>query len=206
MYLLPSTACLTVYRPNGTKCINLNRIRARHTLCSSGRLARSGDSKMTVFTIGYEGIDIDAFVSLLSEHGIETVVDIRELPLSRKPGFSKRALGNVLNLSGYEYLHMAALGCPKPVRERYRDDSNWARYTEGFLAHLKTQENAIAELAGLVASSNCALMCYEADYNFCHRSLVANAIRDYSSAGIQHIKAKGARTMSPVASARVVFA
>ena len=47
---------------------------------------------MTVFTIGYEGLDIGAFMSLLAEHGIETVVDIRELPLSRKPGFSKKAL------------------------------------------------------------------------------------------------------------------
>lgn len=161
---------------------------------------------MTVFTIGYEGIDIDAFVSLLSEHGIETVVDIRELPLSRKPGFSKKTLGNILNLSGYEYLHMVELGCPKPVRERYRDDGNWARYTEGFLAHLKTQEDAIAELAGLVASSNCALLCYEADYNFCHRSLVANAVRDYGGAGVAHIQAAGTRTTSPAASPRAVFA
>jgi hypothetical protein len=38
---------------------------------------------MTVFTIGYEGLDIDTFVSMLAEYSIETVVDIRELPLSR---------------------------------------------------------------------------------------------------------------------------
>jgi len=55
---------------------------------------------MTVFTIGYEGLDIDAFMSLLAEHGIDTVVDVRELPLSRKPGFSKKALANILNISG----------------------------------------------------------------------------------------------------------
>ena len=48
---------------------------------------------MTVFTIGYEGLDIDTFMSLLGQHGIETIVDIRELLLSRKRGFSKRALG-----------------------------------------------------------------------------------------------------------------
>lgn len=161
---------------------------------------------MTVFTIGYEGINIDTFVSLLSEHGIETVVDIRELPLSRKPGFSKKALGNILNLSGYEYLHRIELGCPKPVRERYRDDGNWTRYTEGFLAHLETQEDAIAEMADLVASSNCALLCYEADYNFCHRSLVANAIRDYCGAGIEHIQTAGVKTTSPAVSPQAVFA
>lgn len=160
---------------------------------------------MTVFTIGYEGLDIDAFMSLLAEHGIETVVDIRELPLSRKPGFSKKALAGVLNLSGLEYVHMVDLGCPKPVRDRYREDGNWKRYTEGFLKHLKTQKVAIAELSDLVSSSNCALLCYEADFNFCHRSMVANAVRDYCGANVEHIKAADARTTS-LASLRLAFA
>lgn len=160
---------------------------------------------MTVFTIGYEGLDIDAFMSLLAEHGIDTVVDIRELPLSRKPGFSKKALASVLNFSGLEYVHMVDLGCPKPVRDRYREDGNWKRYTDGFLKHLKTQEAAIAELSELVGSSNCALLCYEADFNFCHRSMVAKAVRDHCGADVQHIKAADARTTSP-ASPRLAFA
>jgi uncharacterized protein (DUF488 family) len=160
---------------------------------------------MTVFTIGYEGLDINAFMSLLAEHGIDTVVDIRELPLSRKPGFSKKALASVLNLSGLEYVHMVDLGCPKPVRHRYREDGNWKRYTDDFLKHLKTQEASIAELSELVSSSNCALLCYEADFNFCHRSMVANAVRDYCGADVEHIMAAGARTTSP-ASLRLAFA
>lgn len=160
---------------------------------------------MTVFTIGYEGLDIDAFMSLLVEHGIETVVDIRELPLSRKPGFSKKALASALNLSGLEYVHMVDLGCPKSVRDRYRDDGNWKHYTAGFLKHLKTQDVAIAELSELVSSSNCALLCYEADFNFCHRSMVANAVRDYCGANVEHIKTADARTTCP-ASLRPAFA
>lgn len=160
---------------------------------------------MTVFTIGYEGLDIDAFMSLLAEHGIDTVVDVRELPLSRKPGFSKKALASILNLSGLEYVHMVDLGCPKPVRDRYREDGNWKRYTDGFLKHLKTQEVAIAELSELVSTSNCALLCYEADFNFCHRSMVAKAVRDYCGAGVEHIKAAHTRTTSP-ASLRLAFA
>jgi len=44
---------------------------------------------MNLFTIGYEGLNTDDFMALLFEHGIETVVDVRALPLSRKPGFSK---------------------------------------------------------------------------------------------------------------------
>lgn len=152
---------------------------------------------MTVFTIGYEGLDIDTFLSLLAEHDIETVVDVRELPLSRKPGFSKKALENLLNVSGREYVHMAQLGCPKPIRDRYRADGNWRRYTEGFLSYLETQADAVSDLAAHVASSNCALLCYEADADFCHRSMVANAVKDYSGARVTHIKASDARTGAP---------
>lgn len=67
---------------------------------------------MTVFTIGYGGLDIDTFMSLLTEHGVETIVDIRERPLSRKPGFSTKALASVLNLSDLEYVHLVNLGYP----------------------------------------------------------------------------------------------
>lgn len=144
---------------------------------------------MTVFTIGYEGLDIHRFVSVLAEHCIETVVDIRELPLSRKRGFSKKALASTLKVSGYAYVHLAALGCPKLVRAGYRADRNWERYTAGFLNHLKTQNIAIAELSELVRASRCALLCYEADFNFCHRSMVAEAVRNRCGAAVEHIKA-----------------
>lgn len=160
---------------------------------------------MTVFTIGYEGLDIDSFLSLLAEHGIDTVVDVRELPLSRKPGFSKKALANILNTSGREYVHMVDLGCPKLVRDRYREDGNWKRYTEGFLKYLKTQDDAIAELSALAVTANCALLCYEADSNLCHRSMVANAVKDYCGAGVTHIKAK-AKKANSAAFPRLAFA
>ncbi|MGI4812653.1 MAG: DUF488 domain-containing protein [Janthinobacterium lividum] len=160
---------------------------------------------MTVFTIGYEGLNIDSFISLLTEHGIETVVDIRELPLSRKHGFSKKALANVLNMSGLEYIHMVNLGCPKPVRNRYREDGDWNRYTEGFLKHLKNQQIAITELSETANLSNCALLCYEADFNFCHRSMVANAVHNLCGAEVRHIRAATPKKAS-AASPRMAFA
>jgi len=152
---------------------------------------------MTIYTIGYEGIDIERFFKLLREHGIETVVDVRELPLSRKPGFSKKVLSTALNLSGLEYTHLSDLGCPKPIRDRYRSDSNWRRYKEGFLKYLKTQEDAIEELAMLAASSNCALLCFEADFNFCHRSMVADAVKQHSGMHVSHIRVDAVRTKAP---------
>lgn len=142
---------------------------------------------MIISTIGYEGLDIDAFMALLAENGIETVVDVREMPLSRKPGFSKKTLTNILNLSGFEYVHMVKLGCPKAVRDRYRQDGDWGLYTEGFLNYLGTQQSSVVELSNLAVSSSCALLCYEADFNYCHRLMVANAVKDYCGAEIKHI-------------------
>lgn len=152
---------------------------------------------MTIYTIGYEGIDIEQFFMLLREHGIETVVDVRELPLSRKPGFSKKILAAALNLSGFEYTHLADLGCPKPIRDRYRSDADWRRYKEGFLKYLKTQEDAIEELATLASSSNCALLCFEADFNYCHRSMVADAVKQRSGMRVSHIRVDEVRTKAP---------
>lgn len=151
------------------------------------------EEKMKVFTIGYEGQTIDTFMSLLNEHEIETVVDVREFPLSRKPGFSKKALSTMLNLAGLEYMHMNALGCPKPVRDIYREDGSWSRYKIGFLSHLGRQQAAIAQLADLVEKSNCALLCFEADFNFCHRSMVADAVKKHCGAEVMHISALKAK-------------
>jgi len=149
---------------------------------------------MTIYTIGYEGIDINGFLSLLRRHKIETVVDVRELPLSRKPGFSKKALGDMLNLSGMEYVHVPDLGCPNPIRDRYRADGNWTRYKEGFLKHLDKQEQPLVELVSMATGSNCALLCFEADYNYCHRSMVADAVKRLSGMRVSHIQAAETRT------------
>lgn len=143
---------------------------------------------MTVFTIGYEGLDIDAFMALLEQHGIDTIVDIRELPLSRKRGFSKSALAEALYVDGHRYLHLRELGCPRPVRDRYRVDGDWKRYTRGFLKHLQGQQRTLKQLSELAASSHCALLCYEADFNLCHRSLVANALHEQYDVDVEHVQ------------------
>jgi uncharacterized protein YeaO (DUF488 family) len=84
---------------------------------------------------------------------------------------------------------MARLGCPRPVRDRYREDGDWKRYTGDFLKHLATQGAALDELSGQTRSSNCALLCYEADFKLCHRSLVANALQESYATEVRHIRA-----------------
>jgi uncharacterized protein (DUF488 family) len=140
-------------------------------------------------TIGYEGLDTPDFLSLLSRHDIETLVDIRELPLSRKSGFSKKALTTSVQRRGIGYIHLPHLGCPKPIRNRYREDRNWTRYQRDFLKYLGTQGEAIDSLAAMAGNSCCALLCFEADHNLCHRSMVADAVKQLSGVSVCHIHA-----------------
>jgi uncharacterized protein (DUF488 family) len=148
-----------------------------------------------IYTIGYEGIDIDDFLFLLKKHNINTIVDIRELPLSRKKGFSKQLLASYLNLNGYEYRHIPQLGCPKPIRNQYRQDNNWNSYKKGFVNHLETQLKCLDDLAELANTETCALLCFEADYNYCHRSLVASKLNQEHGLSVNHVKVAKPKTM-----------
>lgn len=113
---------------------------------------------------------------MLKEAGVETLIDVRELPISRKPGFSKSALGVAAQEQDVSYVHLRTFGCPRPIRYAYREDGNWTQYTERFLAYLDKQEAAVADLRLRVAESRCCLLCFEADPLLCHRSLVAERV------------------------------
>lgn len=128
---------------------------------------------MELLTIGYEGLTTHGLLRLLRSYGIQTLVDVRELPLSRKPGFSKSALATVAARRRLRYLHIPELGCPREIRHDYRADGNWDRYLRRFSVYLSTQDDAVASLAHLARTERCCLLCFEADARYCHRSLVA---------------------------------
>ncbi|NJP04422.1 MAG: DUF488 domain-containing protein [Chloroflexaceae bacterium] len=135
-------------------------------------------------TIGYEGHTPATFFAQLTAHTIQTLVDIRESPISRKAGFSKSALQAAANAHQIHYLHMRALGCPRPIRNDYREDKDWTGYTRRFLAHLDTQHDALNTLLQRIEHERCCLLCLEADYHCCHRSLVAERLAQMTS---QHL-------------------
>ena len=138
------------------------------------------DIQRVLFTIGYEGADPAQFLARLQARGIKILVDLRELPLSRKAGFSKRALATALQANGIDYLHLRALGCPRWLRERYRRDHDWEHYSEDFGRHLATQAEALQGLMQIARAQPTALMCFEARAERCHRSLVAAALHGLS--------------------------
>lgn len=149
-------------------------------------------SAHNLFTFGYEGLDIDAFVVRVLGAGVKTIVDVRELPLSRKKGFSKNSFQQALANAGIAYAHMPALGCPKPVRDRYKADEDWAEYTKSFLAYIATQDATVRELVKISKATTACLVCFEADYTACHRTYVARAARRLGGPAVQHLTARTA--------------
>jgi len=146
---------------------------------------------VTVYTAGYEGRTLDEFLKGMLGCGMRLVADIREAPISRKRGFSKSALSNALAQAGIAYVHIRSLGCPKSVRDAYRADGDWEKYTRAFLRHLKAQNAAVEELAGLADTRPTVLLCYEADFNRCHRTYVARAVAAKAAVTVCHITAAG---------------
>lgn len=122
-----------------------------------------------LWTIGYAGKSLADFLAQLAAAGVEQVVDVRALPLSRKKGFSKTSLAEALAAAGIGYVHVRAAG--NPFRELKGDP---ARTLALYAAHLDAHPEVIAEVEDAVAGKRSALLCYEASAHECHRSVLAS--------------------------------
>lgn len=143
---------------------------------------------LAIYTIGYEGWGFDLWVEALMSHGVRTVVDVRELPLSRRPGWSKKALGEKLAERGLGYVHMRALGTPGPLRHGLKDGTlSFSEFAPQFRQLLAERPEELDALLQLARSQPVALMCWEEDPARCHRSLVAEALTDRSAEPLEVI-------------------
>jgi len=133
--------------------------------------------KRELATIGYENAALVDFIATLQLAKISQLVDVRELPISRRKGFSKNALSDALSKVGIAYVHLKGLGDPKPGREAARAGNKGA-FVRIFSAHLKTvvAQTDLAVAIEFATSGGACLMCYERAHQDCHRSLVAVAI------------------------------
>jgi uncharacterized protein (DUF488 family) len=132
----------------------------------------------TLFTIGYERRTQEELVRELAEAGISLLADVRELPLSRRRGFSKTALALALGEAGIAYEHHRSLGNPKPFRDAWkRGDS--AAGIAGYRSHLAgPSSEGVAALAARVAQGGVCLLCVEHDPESCHRRLLAESLAE----------------------------
>jgi len=144
-----------------------------------------------LLTIGYEGCTIDAVVAALREAGAQLLIDVRAVPQSRKPGFSKRQLAAALEEAGIAYVHLQALGTPKPGRDAVRA-GHLERMEVIYRDHM-TSGRAQAELAQakvLARERPACLLCFEHDPATCHRRLVAEMIVAETGQPVVHLRVK----------------
>jgi uncharacterized protein (DUF488 family) len=132
---------------------------------------------MQIFTIGYEGTTQAEFIAALRAAGVTLLADVRAVPLSRRPGFSKNILAAGLREAGIDYVGLKALGTPAAGREAARraDHATLSRIYAGQLALPEALAEG-ARLRALAAEQPTALLCFERDPACCHRTLLAAAM------------------------------
>lgn len=143
----------------------------------------------TLATIGYEGTTIELFVKALKKARIRRLADVRDLPLSRKKGFSKTVLASRLEQEGIVYLHIKALGDPKPGRLAARR-GDVADFKRIYVNHLrrKAGQTALRKLGEIAAQAKTCLLCFEYDPKNCHRQIVASRLSKAFGLDIEHLQ------------------
>ena len=142
-----------------------------------------------IFTIGYEGRGVEEFICQLKHFHITRLIDVREIPLSRKKGFSKSALKERLEADNIEYLHFKTLGSPSDIRNKLKADGDYDYFFKEFSKYLSNNMEPIMEVHNYISKGINCLMCYERLPNKCHRSIVVNKIKEHDGNGlkIKHI-------------------
>ncbi len=142
----------------------------------------------TLCTIGYEKALLRDFVAALGMAGVALLLDVRDRPISRRPGFSKRQLAAAVEEAGMRYVHLAALGTPPAGRlagRRREWERFWAIVDEK-LARPEAELD-LRHAAELAAAAPSCLLCYEADWQVCHRRRIAEILAERHGFAIRHL-------------------
>ena len=130
-----------------------------------------------IFTIGYEGATVAELIAALRTAGVARVIDVRALPLSRRPGFSKTSLAAGLAEAGIGYVHLKALGTPKPGRDAAKKgDIATLRAVYAEQLELPEAQAQAAIMLDFARATPSALLCFERDPCHCHRTLLLAAV------------------------------
>jgi uncharacterized protein (DUF488 family) len=165
------------------------------------------DHTLTILTVGHSTRSAEEFKEIILAHQIEALLDIRSFPGSRRyPHFNKPELSDYLDSSGILYAHMPALG---GRRRPTPDSKNTAWQNPSFRAyadHMETEEfqKGIEALLELTQTKRTAVMCAEAVWWRCHRSLIADFLKARGVEVIHIIDAKKTESHPYTSAARIV--
>ncbi len=138
-----------------------------------------------LFTVGYEGRTVDELIAYLHSKNVNCVLDVRQFPFSRKPGFSKNKLAQSLRSTKIDYIHFGDLGAPKPLRENLKLTGNYPSFFQEMDKYLDSKKDVIEEAYRHVMNMRCCLMCFERLAIKCHRRIVADRIKTRDGDGLQ---------------------
>jgi uncharacterized protein (DUF488 family) len=143
-----------------------------------------------LFTVGYEGSKPSNLFASLQDVGVTLLIDVRDVPISRKPGFSKTALAQGLDEVGIRYLHLKGLGDPKPGRVAARE-GRFSDFRRIFAEHMMTTaaQQALSEAVAAASKSIACLLCFEQDHTNCHRCIVAESMAQRARFSLVHLAA-----------------
>jgi uncharacterized protein (DUF488 family) len=144
----------------------------------------SSTSDYKLYTIGYEGKDVGEFIKALKKEKIKYIIDVREQPLSRKSGFSKKALAKLLEQEKINYIHLKELGSPKNIRDKFKEDHDDRVFFEKYSQYLDSQLEAVEVAYNYLLKGTCCLMCFERLHIECHRKVVADKIKERDGNGL----------------------
>ena len=129
------------------------------------------------FTIGYEGKDIDQFLNALVSNNIDLLIDVRRNPFSMNFVYIKDALMKKLKDVDIDYLHVPELGIDSEERKNLNTKADYEELFTKYRQTLPLKEVYINRIIELGTSKRIALLCFEADCNFCHRGELAKVIK-----------------------------
>ena len=141
-----------------------------------------------LYTTGYEKALLKDVISTLAAVRVATLIDVRDRPISRRPGFSKRQLAAAIEEAGMRYLHLGALGTPPEGRlaNRRREWDRFWGIVEEKLARPEA-ELALQEAGEIAKAAPSCLLCYEADWQICHRRRVAEILAQRHGFAVSHL-------------------
>jgi uncharacterized protein (DUF488 family) len=145
-------------------------------------------ARKAVYTAGYEGRSVDAFLDGLLRAGVRRVVDVRANPVARRYGFHGKTLARLCGKLDIDYRHVPKLGVPSAERRELSTKADYdallSRYER---TTLRRQPGAVREVAQLAADMASALVCSEADPSRCHRSRLAKAVSHETGLPVLHL-------------------
>ena len=141
-----------------------------------------------IFTIGYEGKDIDSFLNILIKNEIDVIVDVRKNPFSMKFNFTKNKLMNYLQKVDIQYIHIPELGIEGKLRDELSTMEDYQNLFKQYKATtLKERPDQVERIVKLGEKHRASLMCFEGSKDYCHRGSIAENIKTQHEVEVTHL-------------------